>query len=207
MKAESTETPEVGFPLNQPRPKSKSSLWIFLLLGIIILIGGIIFYVSRSNKTEISASPTPEFGGINDINTIPTPTAAPSSTPSTTDRSKVKIEIENGTGVTGEAAYLQGVLKTLGYNNLTVANAPSQDNVTTTITFAKTVSQSIVSEITDKLNSLYQNVTTTSSDTAKTDVVIVTGLRKGMTPKPSVSPTPKASASPSASPTASPTAQ
>jgi hypothetical protein len=91
----------------------------------------------------------------------------------------------------------------MGYTDVTVGNASSQDATTTSVTFAKTLSQDVVTEITQKLNSIYQKVTATTGTSGTSDVLIVTGLRKGATAIPSA--TPKASATPSASSSASPT--
>jgi hypothetical protein len=201
------KTPEVGFPVSQPKAKGKSSKWIFIVLALLIVGGAAIFIFGRNKGSgEELVIPTTE----------PTmqATATPTATLSPTEKGKVSIEIQNGTGITGEAAYLQGVLKTLGYSNIKVGNATTEDNTTTVVTFASTLSAQAVSEITAKLESVYKSVETKTSTTAKTDVVVLTGLKKGATTKPSatatpkasVSPTPKVSASPSASPVVTPTA-
>lgn len=191
--------PEVGFPLSQPKPKGKSNKWVFIVIGLLILGAGGIYFFTRGQKEE-ETLPSSTISGE------PTPTPTPTSTPA--NRKEISIEIQNGTGISGEAAYLQGVLKSLGYSDIKVANAESTDNTKTTVTFGKSVSQAIKDEITDKLEEIYKDVEVKTSSTQSVDVLIVTGLRKGATAKPSPTATPKVSPSPSptGSPSPSPTA-
>ncbi|OGM80532.1 hypothetical protein A2361_00020 [Candidatus Woesebacteria bacterium RIFOXYB1_FULL_40_26] len=197
-------TPSVGFPVSQPqKPAGKMNKWVIIFIGLLLLgAGGVFFFATRS-ANEPATTATPESG---DTSIIPTP--EPTESPKPIDRSKVKIEIQNGTGITGEGAYLQGVLANLGYKNIKTANASNQDSTTTVVTFAKTLDAGAIDEIASKLEEVYKAVDTKTSSTITTDVLIVTGLRKGATAKPSASPTPKPTptASPSATPTATPTA-
>ncbi|KKU09272.1 MAG: hypothetical protein UX13_C0045G0001, partial [Candidatus Woesebacteria bacterium GW2011_GWB1_45_5] len=143
-----------------------------------------------------------------EVTEAPTPSSTATAKPA--DKSKVTIEVQNGTGITGEAAYLQTQLKNLGYTNVTAGNASSQDATATTVTFAKSLASNIVEELTQKLKALYQNVTVKTATTATKDVIVVTGLRKGATVKPSATataaPTSTSASTATASPTASPTA-
>lgn len=187
--------PEVGFPLSQPKPKVKSNKWLFIIIGLLILGGGGIYFFTRGAKEE-KTTPSPTVSGVATSTPTPTPTLNPS------DRKDISIEIQNGTGISGEAAFLQGALKNLGYSDIKIGNSENQDNTSTTVTFGKSVPQAVKDEITAKLESIYANVNVKSSSTQTVDVLIVTGLRKGATAKPSPTATPKAS--PTASPTASP---
>lgn len=185
----------VSFPsVSQPQPQKKSSAKTLLVLGILILVLvlGFIIFKNGSNEETEELTPTPYSNFIEDDNSVSDSTPEPTSTPKAVDKSDVKINIQNGTGVAGEAAYLQTQLKTLGYSNMTAGNASSQDETTTTVTFAKSLDQTVVDEITKKLKDIYQDVSVKTSSTATTDVVVVTGTRKGATSK--------ASATPSASP-------
>ena len=200
--------PTVGAPQKSGGPKT------LLIIGILILVGilGFVIYKSANKENDnVSEQPTPFDNLItNDTTQVATPSPTPIATASSANKAAVSIEVQNGTGITGEAAYLQTQLKNLGYSNVKVGNATSQDATATIVTFASSVSADIVAEITQKLNTIYQTVTTKTATTATTNVVIVTGLRKGATVKPSATPTatssatPKASTSPSASPTATP---
>ena len=202
-----SETPQenVSFAPIPVKQKSKGGVKTFLGIFILIIfvVGGFLIFKDSGQK---SAEPTatPEVGGVS------VDTSSPSPTPAPLDKTKVVISIENGTGIPGEAAYIRDILKSAGYSIFKVGNAPTSDNVTTTVTFSSSLEESVKTEITAKLNNAYKEVTVANSSTQKDDVLIVTGLRKGSTakpsatPKPSVSPSPLPSASPTASPTATP---
>jgi hypothetical protein len=196
----------VSFP-TVGQPQKSGGAKTLLIVGVLILVGilGFVIYKSASSKSgETLTEPTP-FENL----AAPTPgaiTPAPvaTTTPLTTDKTKVKIQVQNGTGITGEAAYLQTQLKNLGYTSVSVGNSTQQNLTATQVSFAGTVPASVVTEITAKLNLIYQSVTTTTSASTAYDVVVTTGLRKGVTPKPSATATPKATTAPSPTPTATP---
>ena len=175
------------------------------IVGILVLIVFIIagFFIFKGTGTpEESPSPSPIIRGV----TTGDETQTPTPTPEAVDRTKVAIEIQNGTGIVGEAGYLRDILKGMGYSQFEVGNASSQDHVTTSVTYLKDLSKTVQDEITEKLKETYKEVDVKTSSTGKVDVLIVAGLKKGSTPEASATPTPKAisTASPSSSPTASP---
>lgn len=201
MSPETTSPSGVSFPSVGQAPKSGGPKTI-LVIGILILVAvlGFVIFKSATKKEEAAGEPTPfeNLAGPSESQ-VSGAAATPTASPVAIDKSKVKIQVQNGTGITGEAAYLQTQLKNLGYTNVKVGNASIQAATATTVTFSTSLDSAIVSEITAKLKALYQSVTTSTSGSQTFDVVVVTGLRKGATPKPSA--TPAASASPSASPT------
>lgn len=196
-----TPSSDVSFP-GAPAPKKSGGAKTLLILGALVLIGilGFAIFKSATKKASTSAEATP-ISGLSGEGTVSVSTPAPSPTPSSSDRSGVSIEIQNGTGIAGEAAYLQTQLGGLGYSNIKVGNADQRVTVTE-VTFANSVSQAVVDEIVQKLKSIYENVSSTTSSSAESGVVIVTGLRKGATALPSPTETP--TASPEATPTTNP---
>ena len=189
----------VSFAPIPVKQKSKGGVKTFLGIFILIIfvIGGfLIFKDSGQKSTEPEA--TPEVSGESTVFSSPTPTPQPA------DKTKVVISIENGTGIAGEAAYIRDILKSAGYSVFKVGNAAKTDNVTTTVTFSSLLAEDVKTEITAKLNNVYKEVSVANSSTQKDDVLIVTGLRKGSTAKPSATPSPSSSATPTASPTTTP---
>lgn len=189
----------VSFPTVGSQEKKNGGAKTLLIVGILVLVGilGYVIYKSASGKTEdtiTNTEPTPyENMAAPQAVATSSPSAtilpSPSSSPSAKiDRTKVKIQIQNGTGITGEAAYLQNILKGLGYTNVTTGNSATQDETDTQVSFASTVPSDIVTEITSKLNSTYETVKKISSTSSTYDVVIITGLKKGATPKPTATP-------------------
>jgi len=183
-----------------PQPMKKDGggkRWLILIIVVLLIAAGIYLIVRGiTGSSSVQPSPTPSFAPIE------TPTPSPSSEP--VDKSSVSIDVLNGTGIANEASYLQGKLADLGYTDIKVGNADSQDNSTTTVTFSSTLGSSVVDEITKELEDIYQDVNVNTSRTQTDfDVVIVSGLRKGQTPKPSPTATPEPTESPSPSPSAS----
>jgi hypothetical protein len=198
------ETPNSGvsFP-TIGEPKKSGGAKTLLVVGILVLVGilGFVIYKSAAKK---SATPISEPTPYDNLNTTTeetaTPVASPTATAKPADKTKLKVQIQNGTGITGEAAYLQTLLKGLGYTDVTVGNSANQDLTATQVSYASTLTSDVTSELTTKLNSVYQTVTNSKSTSTTYDIVIITGLRKGATAKPSASPTATSTASPSASP-------
>lgn len=187
----------VSFP-TVGSPQKSGGTKTLLIVGILILVAilGFVIYKSATGRGQVaSGEPTPfdNLAAQNGQGSSLSP--SPSATPKAADRSKVGIQVQNGTGITGEAAYLQTQLNDLGYTNVKVGNASDQSSTSTQVTFASSLDSGVVAELTQKLKALYQNVTVSNSGTTTFDVVVVTGLRKGATAKPSASPTPTASAS------------
>jgi hypothetical protein len=190
----------VSFP-TVGEPKKSGSAKTLLIVGVLILVGilGFVIFKSAASKNdETLTEPTP----FENLTTSPqdetTVTPEASASPVAVNKANIKVQVQNGTGITGEAAYLQTQLKGLGYTNIAIGNSSQQNLTATQVSFASTLSSEVVTEITTKLKALYQNVTSTTSASTTYDVIVITGLRKGATPKPSASPT--ASPTPTASP-------
>ena len=204
QETQTVQTPEpqqapsenVSFSPIAVRQKSKGGVKTFLGIFILIIfvVGGFLIF-KDNGQGGVEPTATPDVSGVSDVVESPTPTPEPA------DKSKIVISIENGTGIVGEAAYLRDILKSAGYSEFKVGNASTSDNVTTTVTFLSSLDQTTKDEITAKLNNAYKEVSVASSSTQKDDVVVVTGLRKGATAKPSATPTASPSASPSPTPT------
>lgn len=194
----------VGFPSHPIAPKKKSGLikWIIIAVIGLVLIGGAVFFVFSGGGSDEDENPTPT-SSVDFIQT-PQPTTIPTPSPAAIDRKAIAIQVQNGTGIPGEAGALETLLGGLGYDDITTGNSSSTVTVTT-MTYNSSVSQTAISEITQLLEKTYQQVETKmSSTTGNYEISIVVGLRKGATPKPVASATPKATTKPTTSP--SPTA-
>lgn len=173
---------------------------IIAVIGVIlILVAGGWFILGNNSGSGATPSPTPNSG----LSTFPTPAAtetpAPSPTPDAepVDKSEISIEVLNGTGVPGEAGYLQGELEDLGFEDITAGNADDQDATETVATYSRELSAEVADEITERLEELYETVRTRRATiSGDFDVSITTGTRKNASPR----------ATSTASPTASPEA-
>jgi len=181
---------------------------VLLLVSLVLAVGAVFYFLSFNNKkSSQSASevePTPEGLVVQEeANSSPTPTST--STPAAViDRKVVSISILNGTGITGEAAYLQDKLEDLGYTNIKVANSSKQDYQKAVVTFSTKLSEAVKEEIKGELTKIYQGVEIKESATLVNEVEIITGLRAGQTPKSQATATPKATTSPAPTGTVTP---
>lgn len=178
-------------------PKKKSPLVpiiiIIILLGLVV--GGFLLLRGGSQPaTESSSTPEPNI-----IIEQPSPSPSPS-----VNKAEIKIKVLNGTGMSGEAGILKDKLTAAGFTDVEAGNASRQDYTDVQVSFASSVPEEIRSELVALLNSLYTGVDEKSGVGTGFDVEIITGLRKGITPKPAASPTSSPKVSPTASPTASP---
>lgn len=195
---------EVPTPITSaPKTNKGANKWLFIFLGLLILGGAGIFFFS-SSASQSKPTPTPSFGVMPVDEFTPEPVAT--STPEPVNKEDIAIEVLNGTGVAGEAGYLQGKLEDLDYTNIEVGNADSTDYTDTTVTFSKDLSTTVVDEIKKELEEIYKKVVVKTSSTQDMNVVIITGFRAGQTAKPESTPSPKATTSASATPTPSPVA-
>lgn len=207
-------TPVVTFPSSAATKKGMPK-WPFAAGGVLLILGiGGFFLMQSSSTPSEEATPTPYVSGLTNLETpvatstpMATNSPAPSSAPVTAAvRSALSIEVQNGTGVAGDAAIAKKELDTLGYKKVTTGNASSTSATETTITYAKEVSPAVVAEITKALESAFVTVTAEVGVlSGSTSVRIVTGPKKvaaaaTASAKPTATPTTKASASPSATP-------
>jgi hypothetical protein len=186
------------------KQKSSNAKWLIIFIVLLILGGAGIFFFTKSASVVVP-TPTPSFN-VAPIENKATSTPVPTKSPEPVKKTDVSIEIQNGTGITGEAKLLSDKLKTLGYSDITVGNADKTDYTETVVTFSKTLSQTVQDEIKKELESFYKEVSLKTSSTQKSDIVIITGLRGSQTTKPVTSATPKATGSsvPAASASATP---
>lgn len=190
-----------SYSVSQPRQKNSGSKWLIIFIILLILGGAGIYFFTKSASEPI-ATPTPSFN-VTPIEDRATVAPVATKSPEPVKKDEVSIEIQNGTGITGEAKLLADKLKTLGYSDITAGNASTTDNTETTVTFAKTLSQTVQDELKKELESFYKAVNVKTSTTQKSDVVIITGLRGSQTTKPVSSATAKPNATGSATPKAS----
>lgn len=192
------------------RKSSAKKIYLILGLVLVILAAGALFLLSRSPETEEEA-PQQEFETITfeeNIEEQPSPT--PTSEP--IDKSEIKIQVLNGTGIARQAAYLEGILLDLGYEDINTGNADQQDYDSTQVTFASDLSDQVRQEIFDELEKVYQRVQTSTQELEDYDVSIIAGLRQGQelpsptpTSQPQPTPTEAEAEETTPTPTATPT--
>lgn len=159
------------------RKTGKPVLVIIIVILILAGLGAGAWYLLREPEIETDSTignslSTPETMRI---------TSTPSPTPTITEinREDLSVSVLNGTGIPGEAGFLETKLEALGYSEIEVGNAPSQDNEITIITFSSDLPEATTVEITKDIESLYETVTTKKSSSLDVDFEVITGLRAG----------------------------
>jgi len=187
----------VGFP-QQQEPKKFPTKLIVVIIVLILLVGGgwFIFGRSRDDATPFEIKES-----------TPTPT------PEKIEREEIKIQVLNGTGITGGAGSLKTKLEKLGYSQIEVGNAPTSNFTATELIFNDDVPKTVRDEIQELLEDTYQDVEVEENSLDKYDIRITTGLPKGQTATPTKAkttptPTPKVTVKPTGgtgTPTLTPT--
>jgi len=188
------------------KKSGKPVLVIIIVIIILVALGAGAWYLLREPEIETDQATTNSLSApeVNKITSTPTP----SPTPVEMNREEITVSVLNGTGIPGEAGFLQDKLEALGYVEIEVGNASSQDNEVTTITFSSDLPEATTVEITKEIEALYNSVTTKKSSSLKVDFEVTTGLRKGQSlpEEDAATPTPtKSTSATSPTPTSSTT--
>lgn len=135
-------TPSVSAAPNQfesiqstlpPEPeggKKKVFLIVLIVIFVLALVGGGIYIYQRTLSQKEASSGEGVVSPVETETTTPEATVAPESEPESEvelNRSDLKIQILNGSGIPGEAGKMQAVLEDAGYEEIETNNADSYD--------------------------------------------------------------------------------
>mgnify|MGYP003578916853 CR=1 FL=1 len=177
---------QVSFPHPAGAEKKSNGVikWIIVIIGVIAIVAGGIFFIMRTSGSEgtANATPTPTInaGGITPVAT-PEPTTTPSPTPSAepVDRSGIKVQVLNGTGTAGDAGLVKTALEKLEFSDITAANADEQEETTTTVTYSSDIDAATIDEIVASLEKIFSEVEAKKGTIAGDfDIRILTGEKK-----------------------------
>ena len=205
-----TSRTRVGFPeQKEPKKFSKKPI-VIIVIFLLLALGGWWLFSGRNKESSLvedeeASTPTP----FKEEST-PTPKVE-------IDRAAVKIQVLNGTGITGGAGTLKGSLEKVGYSQIDVGNASPQSFTATEVLFGEDVTASVKADIGKILEELYQDVEVKEKSLPKYDIRITTGYPKGysasptskpkitLTPSPAATSTTPTAKPPTGSPTVAPT--
>lgn len=142
-------------PIRKKISKRLALFGIFFVI-IILLLGGLFYFVTQGNsKKEViktitlppteqskegTPTPTPE------VTSIPTPSPTKSQS---SEKSAIKVTVQNGSGESGVAGKASAILKTAGYNVVSSGNADAFDYTDVTIKVKNSRKQILISLKTD----------------------------------------------------------
>lgn len=168
------EKPEMYQLLSSKKPdrRKKQNISLLISMAIVGLAIGYIFIWSGKIAIPFRPVPVPTKTTLK-LNPTSKPTLPPS--PKALDKSSVKIEVLNGSGIAGQAGNLRDVLLSDDYKNVTAGNAenPEQKN---TLIYDKQVSEKMLSEIQSVLKKSMPDIALReASQSADYDIIITTG--------------------------------
>lgn len=160
--------------------KGKSSFVFFLKIVFITFVLGILLIGGLSYFTGGKTISTDSLGSLLSFTQpSPTPTEAPEPTPTTepVDPGAYTITIQNGSGITGEAAKLKTALTEEGFKVEGTSNADNSNYTTTQISTKKSVSDGYLEKLKNDLNQNYKvaDPILPAADSQSTDVLIIIG--------------------------------
>src|SRR3989344_4360136 len=172
--------PDTGSQTDQEESESlkKSHKYIFfILLVVLIIIAGLSFVFIRQKKSKDSPK---EETAIAQTSPKPTPSEESTAAAEIEEISKedLKIQILNGTGVAGQAQDLADLLKSDGFGDVTLSNSPTTDNTQAKVSFKDRVPQTIRSNLTQKLEEIFETVQVETLMESGFDIKITTGKLK-----------------------------
>lgn len=154
-------------------------LWIIVPTALLVgaLVGGLITYFSGISRldtnTDAAATPTPV------ATTSPSVDSEPTTAPvSNLKKDELKIQILNGSGVSGAAGKAKTLLEGLGYKNIDAGNASSSDFATTEVAIKDTKKEYLDAILKD-LSKNYEasEAAKPLAATSKYDLVITLGKK------------------------------
>lgn len=156
---------ELSYPNDAPK---KNYMWpiLFIFIIAIALLGGIFAYKQGLFKEVKVSVVTPS----------PTPTVTPEPT-KVIDLTKYEIEIQNGSGIDGEASRQKLSLTAAGFTVSSVGNADNSDYTDTILKAKANVDKDFLAKLKTTLEASFTVKEEVLPDTALTPVIIILGTK------------------------------
>ncbi len=162
--------------VDEEEVEKSNYLWIIIPTALLIgaLVGGLITYfsgISRLAELSPTSTPVPTSAPV----VQPTPTT---ESKSTFDRSIVKIQVLNGSGISGLASKAKIYLEGLGYKEVATGNASVSNLVETKIS-AKDSKSEVLNNVISDVSKNYKVAEKTEvlAASSKYDFVIILGSK------------------------------
>lgn len=156
------------------RPKKKLNYKLIFLIGIMIALAGSLFFLVNDKQSPDTKSPLPS--PIASIQPSPETMIETSPSPEPIDFRTIKLQVQNGSGIAGEAGLVANILKAEGFGQIDTANADNYDYRQIEI-YLKDGNQELFDSINRALNSDYliSSEIMPLPESSEYDVLIIVG--------------------------------
>lgn len=155
-------------------PKTKNMKKVMLIVGgVILLVGVVLGGVMRARSGASEVEP---------IVITPKATSTPAPTPEPVDWAELKVQILNGSGVTGEAGVVSKILEGVGFESemITAGNADSYDYTKAEVRVKTGLSEQVYQAIAEALKADYQVMMGEElAENEEYEVIVIVGVRVG----------------------------
>jgi len=156
---------------------------VFLIIAVMLVglfAGGFFYLRSRSTNVTQKENPNPTSTVQNSASETPssTPSPTPSPTPNSPELSVLRVQLQNGTGIAGEAGNVQKILESEGFKIISSTNADTFDHDESEVSL-KPQYDMVYDTLDRALNSEYTLIKSdTLPDDSQNDIVIIIGKKK-----------------------------
>lgn len=155
--------------IQEAEKKKPSRLWIYLIGLVVILAacGGVLF------KLGVFANLFKQETKKAETEVTVTPTETPSPTVEAVDLTNYKVQVLNGTGITGEAARIKTMLTEAGFAEIEVGNTTATSE--SQIRLKEEVPEAVSSEVVSKVGDYSFGIVRILTNEDKYDLIVVVG--------------------------------
>ncbi len=165
--------------IQTPKPNLKYQ-YVTLVIGLVILVAVSIYALIQRNLVTNPFAKDQDHAPqlsltTSDVTLTLSPTVLLSPTIKSPDKSAIKIQILNGSGIKGQAGEMGLILNASGYKNISIGNARALENQTT-LTYSEQFSSELVKDIQNVLRSDFPLIIVEeATQSAEFDIVITIG--------------------------------
>lgn len=168
--------PQIDDAGQSEESKTPKGLLIVVVILILLALGVVGFVVYKSNamsKAQITDAPIP----TPEVSVVETPEATP--TPGITDKSVVKIQVLNGSGIVGQAGQVATALEKDDFKTPDTGNYEGDKQAETVVNYTAGVDKTLVDEVVKVLKKTFTTVTAVASTSLTDfDIQVITGTDK-----------------------------
>lgn len=155
---------------SEGRKNNLENFAVAILLAIIALCLGVIVWYFWANFNKDKGQ------SVNHNHVISFPAVSPTPLSSPAIGEELKVEVLNGSGVSGQASEVAKNLEDAGFKDVATSNAPDADGKQTTTEFKKAVPSDLKQKVIDVLKKDFTNIVSKqASESADFDIIITTG--------------------------------